>query len=388
MNPTSGKRAGNIAVVLTATLVGLGLAEAGLRLFAGDLAKEPVTGNQYVFYRYDPELGWANAPGVRGTFERGEFSYEISINTHALRGPEIAAKKPVGVRRIAVQGDSFTWGIGASESELFTTLLARSLPKSEVLNFGVSGYGPVQYLLQAREVLAMDPDVVVIAFCLGNDFADNVFWQRYRYYKPFARLDESGELVIDGYPIPSAQRFPSSHADGLKKALYDGSYLFRLLDKTLSGLAGRLGSNGQKGPGGFAEDQSDIYRRPESPEVAAVVRINGKVFERIVATYGARGIPVIVLAAPTKCEFGACFKDLTTPSQAARQALQRSLRGTAVTIVDPTDELTLDDFWVKDAHWRPAGHRKIADALLPYVSAALGRRQAGANGVLPADARR
>jgi hypothetical protein len=375
------KLAGNIAIMLAATIATVGLAEVGLRLFAGDLAGEPVTGNQYAFYQYDPELGWSNAPGARGTFARSEFSHELRINSHGLRGPEIPAGKPAGIRRIAVQGDSYTWGIGANDSELFTSLLEQEIPATQVLNFGVSGYGPVQYLLQAKKVLALDPDVVVIAFCLGNDFADNVFWQRYRYYKPFARLDGNGALVIDGYPIPNVKRFPNKYDEGLVKVLHDRSYLFRLLDKTVLGLVGQLGNFGQKGPQRFADDQSDLYRRPDAPEVASVVRINTKLFERIVETYTTRGVAVIVLAVPTKCEFGLCFPDLKTPSDAARRALASSLNGLPITLVDPTPQLTPDHYWVKDGHWRASGHRKIADALLAPVKAALEKR--GATSALP-----
>jgi len=361
---------GNAALMLGAVLVALVVAELALRLFARDLAGEPVTGNQYQFYRYDPALGWSNGPGTRGRFERAEFSYEMRINSHGLRGPETTLAKPAGRKRIAVLGDSFTWGIGASEEELYTTLIERALPGVEVLNFGVSGYGPVQYHLQTATVLSFAPDAVVIAFCLGNDFVDNVFWQRYRYYKPFARLDGKGALVIDGYPIPNVKRFPSTHDRGLVKALHDRSYLFRLLDRTVLGLVGQLANYGQKGPK-FAEDQSDVYRAPDSAETAAVARVNTALFERITAAYAAKGIPVIVLAATSKCEFGECFPGLKGPTDAARKVLARSLAGLPLTLVDPTPALRLADFWERDGHWRASGNRKIADALLPALRRAL-----------------
>jgi hypothetical protein len=365
---------GKVAIMLVATLIAIGAAEIGLRLFAGDLAGEPVTGNQYQFYRYDPELGWSNQPGARGTFERSEFSFELAINSHGLRGPEITREKPPGAKRVAVLGDSFTWGVGASQADLYTTLVERALPNAQVLNFGVSGYGPIQYFLQTGKVLAFDPDVVVIAFCLGNDFVDNVFWQRYRYYKPFARLDDAGELVIDGYPIPNVKRFPNKYDTGFVKALHDGSYLFRLLDKTLLGLVGSLGNYGQRGPQ-VSENQKDMYVKPlDAPENDQLVRINAKLLGRIAAAYTARGIPVVVLAVPTKCEFGDCFPDLKEPTDATHRALRRSTEGLPLTLIDPTPSLTLADYWVKDGHWRPSGHRKVADALIPALRNALDKR--------------
>ena len=364
---------GNLVLVFFSTAITLLIAEFGLRLLAPNLASEPVTSNQYNFYRYDPVLGWSNIPDARGVFARAEFSYELNINSLGLRGAEITPEKPAGIRRVAVLGDSFVWGIGAAGPELFTTLLAGSLPSTQVLNFGVAGYSPIQYELLTEKVLALDPDVVVISFCLGNDFADSVFWNRYDYYKPWARLDEAGELVIDGYPLPDIKRFPGRYDSGVFGRLHDHSYLFRLVNGFMRGLGGSLERYGQKGPDDFEE--SDIYLQPDKPSTARVVQINAKLLARISADFQARGIPVIVLAAPTKCELGQCYT-LQGRSDAARKLLRHAVAGLPVTLIDPGDAFDDADFWRKDAHWNASGHRKIAEALLPAVNAALAARAA------------
>jgi hypothetical protein len=79
---------------------------------------------------------------------------------------------------------------------------------------------------------------------------------------------------------------------------------------------------------------------------------------------------VIVLAVPTKCELGECYT-LDRRSDAARGLLRRAVAGLPVTLVDPVDEFDRTEFWTKDAHWNAAGHRKIAQALLPAVHDAL-----------------
>jgi hypothetical protein len=48
------------------------------------------------------------------------------------------------------------------------------VPNAQVLNFGVPGYGPIQDHLLTEKVLSFEPNAVVIAFGLGNDFVDNV----------------------------------------------------------------------------------------------------------------------------------------------------------------------------------------------------------------------
>lgn len=363
---------GNLILVFLSTVITLLVAESGLRLLAPNLASEPVTSNQYNFYRYDPVLGWSNIPDARGIFSRAEFSYELNINSLGLRGAGITVEKPAGTRRIAVLGDSFVWGIGAAEPELFTTLLADSLPATQVLNFGVAGYSPIQYHLLTSQVLALDPDLVIISFCLGNDFADAVYWNRYDYYKPYARLDQSGQLVIDGYPIPDIKRFPGRHDSGAFAWMHEHSYLVRLVDRFTRGLGGGLDRFGQKGPEDFEE--ADIYLQPDKPSTNRVVEINAKLLERISAAYQARGIPVIVLAAPTKCELGRCYT-MDKRSDAARKLLKRAVTGLPVALVDPGDNFDSTDFWSKDAHWNASGHRKIAQALLPAVSDALADRR-------------
>ena len=103
------------------------------------------------------------------------------------------------------------------------------------------------------------------------------------------------------------------------------------------------------------------------------MQINARLLEKIAVAYQARGIPVIVLAAPTKCELGQCYT-LEDRSDAARGLLKRAVAGLPVTLVDPGDSFDSTDFWRKDAHWNAAGHRKIAEALLPAVSDALADR--------------
>ena len=71
-----------------------------------------------------------------------------------------------------------------------------------MLNLGVSGYAPIQYLLQIDQVLALKPDYVVVALCLGNDLIDNVDFDPYGHPKPVAQLSPDDTNVdIVGYPL-------------------------------------------------------------------------------------------------------------------------------------------------------------------------------------------
>jgi len=341
-----------------------------LRLFSASLGDEPIWAVRAQLRDFDPVLGWANRPGSSGAHVTKEFSYHARVNSHGLRGPEIDVRKPAGTRRIALLGDSFAWGRGVEESDTFAALIERGIDRSQVLNFGVVGYAPVQTMLLTDKVLSFDPDVVVLAFCLGNDFADNVFWRRYGYYKPYAKLDETGALVVEGYPIPQVSTYPTAFESKTARLLQDHLYLFRLVDRATINTRSHLSGRRQEGPA-FSSSQADLYTNPHSPVVDLVIRINSQVMRRLVHGYTSRGIPVIVVAAPSKCELGACFGKEPGHTDAAIAALRRSLDGLPVTLVDPTPSFAISDFWTTDAHWRPSGHRKVADALVPVVAAEL-----------------
>lgn len=139
-------------------LVSIGILEIGLSLtnaYGGHVYSANPTGSQYKFYMYDPEVGWANAPHMRGIYEREEFSHPILVNEHGMRDARV--ERAHGEKfRVAVLGDSFTWGIGVADDERYSERIEEALG-IEVLNFGVSGYAPVQYLVMLDEVLSFDP---------------------------------------------------------------------------------------------------------------------------------------------------------------------------------------------------------------------------------------
>src|ERR1043166_9101147 len=163
----------NAAVVLVATLIALVGIEICLRVWGPEVV---ALGDIYVFYRYDPVLGWDNLPNAHGYLTRAEYSTEVSNNSLGMRDVEIGEKRP-GEYRVAFLGDSFTWGVGVSYGERFTRVSCITDPGIRPLNFGVSGFSPVQYLFQLDRVFPLKPDYVVLVFCLGNDLTDNVEYQ-------------------------------------------------------------------------------------------------------------------------------------------------------------------------------------------------------------------
>jgi lysophospholipase L1-like esterase len=113
--------------------------------------------------RFHPVLGWAPSPGVQRP-ERGE-----STNSRGSRGSvEYAYERVPGVGRWVVLGDSFTYGLGVRDEEVWTAQVAHSLG-AEVVNLGVNGFGTDQQVLSwLIEGLKYQPDGVVLAFYLPD----------------------------------------------------------------------------------------------------------------------------------------------------------------------------------------------------------------------------
>ena len=177
------------AVLLSLVIVAL-LGEAALRLFAPLPAK--AVNEKYRFCRFDYELGWAPLENV--TY--AEKGYLVHQNQFGLRAPDdIQLKTTTGRKRVLVLGDSYVWGVGATQEELFT---ARDVYRTddELINGGVSGYGTDQeYLFYLREGQKFDVDQVVLAFTLYNDVGNNLNSKQYSYLKPYFTLN-AGQLVL------------------------------------------------------------------------------------------------------------------------------------------------------------------------------------------------
>lgn len=149
---------------------------------------------------YHPTRGWALKPDLRDVKVFGDKT--LSSNSHGLRGTkEYALEKPPGTRRVAVLGDSFTFGEEVSDDETMSAVLGTLLSGAEVLNFGVHGYGQDQMLLYLQEdAVRYHPDVVVLGY-VDIDVERNIL--SFRDYAKPRYVVENGRLRLTNVPIPS-----------------------------------------------------------------------------------------------------------------------------------------------------------------------------------------
>jgi hypothetical protein len=101
--------------------------------------------------------------------------YSFAVNSMGFKDVEFRREKGDAYRVVAL-GDSFAFGVvpyGSGFLELVEDRLRGHGRRVEILNFGIRGIGPWQYLeVLVDEALGFDPDGVLLCFYVGNDFQD------------------------------------------------------------------------------------------------------------------------------------------------------------------------------------------------------------------------
>jgi lysophospholipase L1-like esterase len=309
---------------------------------------------------YDPMLGWKNTPSTHNIFDTKKFTIDVITNAEGMRDEEVGIKSP-DKKRIAVIGDSMVWGWGVQAEERFTDLLEKEL-SVEMLNFGVTGYSPLQYYLSLDRVLSFKPDAVLLTFTLYNDF-DNVASTVLATgsYVPYAALKEE-KLVIKGYPIPNIQEYNPKRANVL--GVFITQYaLGRLLYVTLEQNAPTLFKHILLSPvperpkreGLLEFDRSKLYTAPKDPDIKKATAINKAILAAMKQKLDEHCIPLMILAART-------HEDLNAN---ALNILKEQARELNIPLVHDTPAVNMREFSnsPKDGHWNPAGHKRAAKIL-------------------------
>ena len=121
---------------------------------------DPKTSYSYVVY--DDLLGWTIGPNRRSAHSLYASSSE------GIRAPhkDVTFAEATGKMRIALVGDSYTFGEEVAYEQTWGYFLERALgPGFQVLNFGVPAYGLDQaYLRFEKDVPMWKPNIVILGF--------------------------------------------------------------------------------------------------------------------------------------------------------------------------------------------------------------------------------
>lgn len=347
----------NVALLAASVLVALAFAEAAVRILRPQFIVEANPTNPLFwqhaatgFYRHDPELGWRNIPGAEGTFTRSEFSNHVRINSAGWRDRERSVEKPLGALRMVVLGDSFTWGHGVEDDEIFTRRLEAMMPGLEVLNMGLSGSSTDQQLLILKQdALSYHPDLVLVMIC-RNDFSGIMGTREGPYEKPSFVLEQDGTLRLINVPVPDVSSIARLH-DWFRRHLALWNITESVWQERQEAPQGPTGQHGQR------QDSYDLMR--------ALL----KTMRDVSASAGA-GFRIGIV--PSNAH---TYVDPTPPREAERVRVIEELgKAEGIPVLnlvpafraaarDPATGARIDLHYRVDQHWNRLGHEVAAAEL-------------------------
>lgn len=318
---------------------------------------------------YHPQLGWYHEKNKKIVSKTPHFEVTLTTNSVGFRGSrEYSKEKNEGVHRILALGDSFFFGFGVEDDEVFTALLEKEIG-AEVLNLSVAGYGLDQILMAYREIGAQYQADEVIISIFPEDF-----WRSTRAFsdgghaKPYFVLEEDETLTLKNVPTPQkyemkTNQFPAIiHYSSVEKFLRK-SILYREIKRLLVKIGKSLGL--------------------VDPDTTVEWRIGRAILEQLVAEIRADGArPLFVLVAPDRW---ARVNERTS----LRKSIHRLAGQLDVGLIDTTSHFyeaiqknSETDYFIEgDGHWTPRGHAFAAELIVSSGSLSVDTG-VGKNGLL------
>lgn len=336
----------NFALAVASAIFGVLLVEGGLRIWDPPLAQP----NLVQIHRPSQVFDWELIPGASGVGEEGEV---IQINSAGMRDREYPLDKPPAVKRVAVLGDSFTFGMAVDLQDTYVKQLEEILGEQgitpEVMNFGVIGYGMWQFPVVLQEkVLAYDPDVIVVGFFLDDMVASTPPYQNQENWKghnPFETLLDDDRSIL--YVVNVLRNV---------NQLFEAKYRYRG-HRFLQGIEERKQEIGPDNP------NHHFYRLQIGTADAALYERFEQAVVRFADLAREADVPLVAAYIPDASQLHEPERQYT--NSVMRAAATKA--GLELVDLTPRFESFADPrelyLFPMDAHTSPTGHRVIAEAI-------------------------
>jgi len=285
-------------------------------------------------YGFHKELGWQlNDGSYRQKHVDFEAVYNVKnrqrVTTYIPEHPSVT---------VNVYGDSFGFGTGMNDEYTIQSLLAKNLGNAKVNNYGLSGYGPLQYKM-SYDRTAHEGDINVFLIFTGNDFRDiqrgSIEWG-----------PEKPVLIKDGVSykikLPTGNKF-------VNKGEQEQKYKFRLqlpsqikfLMKSIPFIV-KLRSRFVKPDKGFVDESIKrfdfLFSKTDKGKNLFVILPSISIIKKI---------------------------SLKTDEGYFLDSLDKYLSNNNFLYINMAKEniLTSDDFWPREGHNNISGNRKIAEKI-------------------------
>lgn len=379
-----------LCALWVSVLLMLVMLEGGVRLALGASLER--------LYEFDEQLLHAPVRGAEHMFVRREVNgggwVRTEINGLGLRGAPL--RSPPGQPRVVVYGDSFIMGEYSPREETFVAQLQALLGKrAEVLNAGVSAYGPDQALRRMEGTLStLAADHVVFSVYVGNDLGDLVRNGLYRTGKGGAlearRLDLQA-LRREARPLWFGLRLPAL-IDRIRRAgqaqaapaPQDRAGQIQLVEdwyaKGLEAWA-RYAAPDPFVPTDLTTDHydADVALEPDSPRARAKLALLGAVAARASELARERGVALTFMVIPSAIDVESAYDggrvDAAAhpqyrPDNLSRLATQQlAATGRAVVNLYPVFKEAGGELYLRGGndHWSARGQALAARAVAPSV---------------------
>ncbi len=307
----------------------------------------------------DPYLGYVYPPYYKTELKTLDFSFEVDSDEHGFRN---ATPWPAKAD-IVIVGDSMVYGWGVAKEQAWVNLVAERLPGKRIVNLGMPGTSPQQYLRYFKRFgLGLKPGLLVFGIFAGNDLVgDDIFnsW-----------LEAGSPVNFDEW------RFYGGKPPDRIRGVLEHSLVLLLIKTVVDGIGESHGSKTVSTPDGERlQLVPSVYKRaiqlndPSSPAFRSVVQAT--VQARDLAR--ANGIDFLALLFPTKEAVYLPLHDAEFPSLTS--PLEETLAAEGIEVLNLTDAMRRSAaggkklFFQIDGHPNVAGNRVIAAAMQERLGA-------------------
>jgi hypothetical protein len=306
----------------------------------------------FVFYdnTYNRFRGKPNSP-----------DFDFHLNSKGFKDVEFKTEKEADTYRIVALGDSFAFGVVPYKHNYLTLLeedLTQNGKKTEVINMGIVGTGPKDYLaLLVNEGLTLKPDLVLVSFFVGNDFfiehQDRKLYS-YSYLASFINYLFTLKAGYEGEVL-----FPNKDYDDQASTFTDAKFVQ------------------------IESDRSEIYRKQNKQfETDLSDALNNLV--QIKQQCDSHGIALTVVLIPDEVQVNRSVQtrvlevkafnskpedfDFTLPNQ----KLMASLKDNGIDSIDLLDPFSSSGsqtvlYKPRDTHWNIAGNKLAEELIAAYL---------------------
>ncbi len=277
--------------------------------------------------------GWTNNPGVHHTTG--------GVNTVDTSGRRVTAPpdwQPSSATRIALLGNSFTFGDEVADDETWAWLL-REQTGATVLDYGVMGFGLDQMLLRyEQEASLVEVDLVVISLTSLVTLRPGLGWDA--WVKPRFTLSDD-QLTLHGPPFPDPDTLMA------QQPTLATSWILRLWWERM------------------------VAPTPSWPDLDA---LDQALLDRLLESIRGHGAEPVLAWLPVHGEY---HRGLKRSGTAYNQFIRWCEDRPELRCVDAlpafVQALAAGTELTRGAHWTPAGHELMASELAEALASAPGR---------------